>query len=70
MSVVDKIKHFISTKRVLYKGLRIFKPSMYHVHPEARVKIEKYLNFTGNGTIQGWCGIKWLAHCTWLRMHR
>lgn len=45
MSVVDKIKRFIRTKRVICKGLRIFKPSMYYVHSEARVKIEKYLNF-------------------------
>ena len=45
MSVVDKINRFFSTKRTFCNGLRVFKPSMCYVHPEALVRIKKYLNF-------------------------
>lgn len=41
----DKVLRFLCTKHYLPRKLRVFKPSMYYVHPEAQVRIEKYLNF-------------------------
>lgn len=45
MSIVNKIKRFFCTKKTFCKGLRVFKPSMCSVHPDACVKINKFLNF-------------------------
>ena len=36
---------FLCTKLFTPRRLRVFKPSMCYVHPEALVRIEKYLNF-------------------------
>lgn len=41
----DKVLRFLCTKHFVPKKLRVFKPSMCYVHPEAQVGIEKYLNF-------------------------
>ena len=41
----DKVLHFLCMKHFVPKKLRVFKPSMCYVHPEAHVRIEKYLNF-------------------------
>lgn len=45
MSIVNKIKRFLCTKKTFCKGLRVFKPSMCCLHPKAHVKIDKFLNF-------------------------
>lgn len=45
MSIVNKIKRFLCTKKTFCKGLRVFKPSMCYLHPKAHVKIDKFLNF-------------------------
>lgn len=44
-SVRDKVLRFLCTKLFTPRRLRVFKPSMCYVHPEALVRIEKYLNF-------------------------
>ena len=41
----DKVLRFLCTKHFTPRRLRVFKPSMCYVHPEAQVRIEKYLNF-------------------------
>lgn len=41
----DKVLRFLCTKRFTPRKLRVFKPSMCYVHPEAQVRIDKYLNF-------------------------
>lgn len=41
----EKVLRFLCTKRHVRKRLRVFKPSMYYVHPKAVVEIDKYLNF-------------------------
>lgn len=40
-----RILRFLCTKRFTRKKLRVFKPSMYYVHPKAMVRISNYLNF-------------------------
>ncbi|MBR5378407.1 MAG: acyltransferase [Bacteroidales bacterium] len=45
MSVVDKFRRFLFTKRTFCKGLYVFKPSMFFIDADACVKIGKYLNF-------------------------
>lgn len=42
---MDKVLRFLYTKLLTPRRLRVFKPSMCYVHPEAHVGIEKYLNF-------------------------
>ena len=42
---MDKVLRFLYTKLLTPRRLRVFKPSMCYVHPEAQVRIEKYLNF-------------------------
>ncbi len=42
---MDKVLRFLCTKIFTPRRLRVFKPSMCYVHPEAQVRIEKYLNF-------------------------
>ena len=42
---MDKVLRFPYTKLLTPRRLRVFKPSMCYVHPEAHVRIEKYLNF-------------------------
>lgn len=42
---MDKVLRFLCTKLFTPRRLRVFKPSMCYVHPEALVRIEKYLNF-------------------------
>lgn len=42
---MDKVLRFLCTKLFTPRRLRVFKPSMCYVHPEAQVRIEKYLNF-------------------------
>ena len=42
---MDKVLRFLYTKLLTPRRLRVFKPSMCYVHPEAHVRIEKYLNF-------------------------
>jgi acetyltransferase-like isoleucine patch superfamily enzyme len=44
-SLMDKVLRFLYTKLLTPRRLRVFKPSMCYVHPEAHVRIEKYLNF-------------------------
>lgn len=44
-SLRDKVLRFLCTKLFTPRRLRVFKPSMCYVHPEALVRIEKYLNF-------------------------
>lgn len=39
------ICHFLCTKRFTQRNLKVYKPSVYYVHPEAHLKIAKYLNF-------------------------
>lgn len=39
------ICHFLCTKRFTQRNLKVYKPSVYYVHPEAHLKIDKYLNF-------------------------
>lgn len=41
----DKVLRFLCTKHFMPKKLRVFKPSMCYMHPEAKLRIEKYLNF-------------------------
>ncbi len=41
----DKVLRFLCTKHLLPRKLRVFKPSMCYVHPDALVRIERYLNF-------------------------
>lgn len=41
----DKILRFLCTKRFTPRKLRVFKPSMCYMHPEAKVRIEKYFHF-------------------------
>lgn len=41
----DKVLRFLCTKHFMPRKFRVFKPSMCYVHPDARVRIEKYLNF-------------------------
>ena len=41
----NKLTRLLFTKQCARKGLRVFKPCMYVVHPQAVVEIEKYLNF-------------------------
>ncbi len=52
MSIVDKIKRFLFTKRTLCKGLYVFKPSMFFIDADASVKVGKYLNFNRQWDIQ------------------
>ena len=42
---MDKVLRFLCTILFTPRRLRVFKPSMCYVHPEALVRIEKYLNF-------------------------
>ena len=42
---MDKVLRFLCTKLFTPRRLRVLKPSMCYVHPEAQVRIEKYLNF-------------------------
>ncbi len=42
---MDKVMRFLCTKFFTPRRLRVFKPSMCYVHPEAHLKIDKYLNF-------------------------
>ena len=42
---MDKVLRFLYTKLLTPRRLRVFKPSMCYVHPDAHVRIEKYLNF-------------------------
>lgn len=42
---MDKVLRFLCTKLFTPRRLRVFKPSMCYVHPEALVRIEKYLIF-------------------------
>ena len=42
---MDKVLRFLCTKLFTPRRLRVFKPSMCYVHPEAQVRIEKYLSF-------------------------
>ena len=42
---MDKVLRFLCTKLFTPRRLRVFKPSMCYVHPEAHLKIDKYLNF-------------------------
>lgn len=42
---MDKVLRFLCTKLFTPRRLRVYKPSMCYVHPEAQVRIEKYLNF-------------------------
>lgn len=44
-SLRDIVLRFLCTKLFTPRRLRVFKPSMCYVHPEALVRIEKYLNF-------------------------
>lgn len=44
-SLRDKVLRFLCTKLFTPRRLCVFKPSMCYVHPEALVRIEKYLNF-------------------------
>jgi len=39
------ICHFLCTKRFTQRNLKVYKPSVYYVHPEAHLKIDRYLNF-------------------------
>ncbi len=48
----DKVLRFLCTKHFMPKKLRVFKPSMCYVHPEAQVRIEKYLNFNRQWDVQ------------------
>lgn len=41
----DRVLRFLYTKHFMPKKLRVFKPAMCYMHPEALVRIEKYLNF-------------------------
>ena len=41
----DKVLRFLCTKHFMPRKLRVFKPAMCYVHPEAQVRIEKYLNY-------------------------
>lgn len=41
----DKVLRFLCTKHFMPRKFRVFKPSMCYLHPDARVRIEKYLNF-------------------------
>ena len=41
---MDKVLRFLCTKLFTPRRLRVFKPSMCYVHPEAQVRIEKYLS--------------------------
>lgn len=43
--VSDRILRFLCTKHFTPNRLRVFKPSMYYVHPKANVEIVNYLNF-------------------------
>lgn len=42
---MDKVLRFLYTKLFTPRRLRVFKPAMCYMHPEAQVRIEKYLNF-------------------------
>ena len=35
----------LRTKRFTKKGIRVFKPCMYGVHPTAIVEVKQYLNY-------------------------
>lgn len=41
----NRLTRLLCTKLLARKGLRVFKPCMYVVHPQAVVEVEKYLNF-------------------------
>lgn len=43
--IKNKLTRLLCTKLFARKGLRVFKPYMYVVHPRAVVEIKKYLNF-------------------------
>ncbi len=45
MKILDKVLRYLCTKHFTPKRLRVFKPSMCYVHPNAVVEVEKYLNF-------------------------
>lgn len=45
MKTLDKILRFLCTKRFTPNRLKVYKPAMCHVHPNAAVEVEKYLNF-------------------------
>lgn len=45
MNITDKVLRFLCTKHFTRKGIRVYKPCMYYVHPKANVKIDNYLNF-------------------------
>lgn len=45
MNITDKVLRFLCTKHFTRKGIRVYKPCMYFVHPKANVKIGNYLNF-------------------------
>ena len=41
----DKIVRFLCTRPFTKKGLKVFRPSMYYVNPQARVSVGNYFNF-------------------------
>lgn len=44
-NIKNKLVRVLSTRLFSKKGIRAFKPCMYAVHPKAKVKVDKYLNF-------------------------
>lgn len=44
-NITDRLVRFLRTKHFTRKGIRVYKPCMYYVHPKAHVRIDKYLNF-------------------------
>lgn len=45
MNIADRLVRFLRIKHFTRKGIRVYKPCMYFVHPKANVKIDNYLNF-------------------------
>lgn len=45
MNMADRLVRFLRIKHFTRKGIRVYKPCMYFVHPKANVKIGNYLNF-------------------------
>lgn len=43
--LLEIIVHRLCSKPFTKKNLVVFKPSMYYIHPDANVSIEKYFNF-------------------------
>ena len=44
-NITDRLVRFLCTKHFTRKGIRIYKPCSYYVHPKAHVRIGKYLHF-------------------------